>query len=218
MSAPIIKLTPSTLAALLCSRICHDLISPVGALGTGIEILNDENNADMYDDAIDLIKNSSRQANAKLNFLRDAFGAAGSSPGIIPLSDIQKKTDDMYADGKATFNWQLSVEGLAKPRARLLLNLIMLAVGAIPRGGEIDISDQNEGGTLILKATGRRARLDPNIERALSGKSPEDGFDGRTIQPFYTGMIAREQQGSVATQIGEDTVAFMATTTLSPTT
>ncbi len=215
MSATVIKLTPSSLAALLCSRICHDLISPVGALGTGIEILNDDANADMHDDAIDLIKNSSRQANAKLNFLRDAFGAAGSAPGIIPMSDIKSKTENMYADGKATFNWALTADGLEKARARMLLNLIMLAVGAIPRGGEIKISDENNGETLTLASTGRRARLDPNVEKALSGKAPDDGFDGRTIQPFYTGMIARELQGSITTDINEETVTFTAKTTLS---
>ncbi len=215
MSAVVIKLTPSSLAALMCSRICHDLISPIGALGTAIEILNDEGNSDMHDDAIDLVKNSSRQANAKLNYLRDAFGAAGSAPGIIPASDIKAKTENMYADGKASFNWQLKSNGLDKARARLLLNLIMLAVGAIPRGGEITISDEDDGGSLILKATGRRARLDPNIEKALLGKAPEDGFDGRTIQPFYTGMIARELQGNITTRVIEESVTFTATTTLS---
>ena len=65
MSATVIKLTPSSLAALLCSRICHDLISPVGALGTGIEILNDDSNTDMHDDAIDLIKKLLAQSKVK---------------------------------------------------------------------------------------------------------------------------------------------------------
>jgi len=216
MSAPVIKLTPSTLAALLCSRICHDLISPVGALGTGIEILNDESNADMHDDAIDLIKNSSRQANAKLEFLRDAFGAAGSAPGIIAISDIRTKTENMYAGGKATFDWQLSSDGLMKARARLLLNLIMIANGVIPRGGEIIISDAQEGDIITLKATGRRARLDTNVERALTGKAPEDGFDGRTIQPFYTGMMVRELQGQISIETSEDTITFTVKTTLPP--
>jgi len=212
MSAPVIKLTPSILAGLLCSRICHDLISPVGALGTGIEILNDETNADMHEDAIDLIKNSSRQANAKLEFLRDAFGVASYASGIIAVSDVRQKTENMYADGKASFNWKLSSDGLSKARSRILLNLLMLANGTIPRGGEITISDEDNGKTLILSATGRRARLDPNIERALSGKAPEDGFDGRTIQPFYAGMLARELQGSVETSVSEETVTFTAKT------
>lgn len=208
MSSNVIKLTPSALAALLCSRVCHDLINPVGMVNTGLEVLDDESNTDMHADAIDLIRNASRQANAKLNFLRDAFGAAGSSPGIYPLEDIQKKTMDMYADSKATLKWQLSVDGIEKSKARLLMNMIMIAVNAIPRGGEVLISgDDTE---LKLVSTGRRAGLKPELEKALSGKTPEDGFDGRSIQPFYTGMIARELGGTVTHTSEEDSVTLTA--------
>jgi len=210
MSANVIKLTPSTLAALMCSRVCHDLINSVGMMNTGLEVLDDKSNPDMHEDAIELIRTSSRQANAKLNFLRDAFGAAGSAPGIIPLPDVQIKTEALFGGGKVNFDWQISTDSLPKGQARLLMNLIMLAFGAIPRGGDIVIKDTDGGTGLSLTATGRRAQLDPNIEKAMAGKSPEDGFDGRTIQPFYTGMIARELGGSVNAHIGEDTVAFIA--------
>lgn len=213
MSANVIKLTPSSLAALMCSRVCHDLINSVGMMNTGLEVLDDKSNPDMHEDAIELIRTSSRQANAKLNFLRDAFGAAGSSGDTIPLSDIQTKTDTLFGGGKVNLDWQISTESLPKGQARLLMNLVMLAVGAIPRGGDIVIKDTDSGTGLNLSASGRRAKLDPNFEKALSGKSPEDGFDGRTIQPFYTGMIARELGGSVNAHIGEDTVAFIFKTT-----
>jgi histidine phosphotransferase ChpT len=208
MSETVIKLTPSTLAALMCSRVCHDLINPVGMVNTGLEVLSDESNVDMHEDAIDLIRTSSRQANAKLNFLRDAFGAAGSSPGIIPLDDVKKKTEDMYQDAKAGFIWNLSTDGLPKGRARLLMNLSMLAINTLPRGGDITVSVSGEGETMELKCTGRRAKLEEKVETALSGKAPEDGFDGRTIQPFYTGMIARELQSQITTQTEEETVIF----------
>lgn len=208
MSANVLKLTPSTLAALLCSRVCHDLINPVGMVNTGLEVLDDESNADMHGDAIDLIRNASRQANAKLNFLRDAFGAAGSAPGIFPLDEIKKKTMDMYADSKATLNWQISADGLEKSKARLLMNMIMIAVNTIPRGGDVVIS--GEDSQLKLVATGRRAELKPEIEKALGGKTPEDGFDGRTIQPFYTGMIARELGGTITHNTDEDSVTLTA--------
>lgn len=213
MSANVIKLTPSTLAALMCSRVCHDLINSVGMMDTGLEVLDDKSNPDMHEDAIELIRTSSRQANAKLNFLRDAFGAAGSSGGIIALSDIQKKTDAMFGGGKVNFDWQIRTDSLPKGQARLLMNMIMIAFGAIPRGGELVIKDLDGGEGLNLVATGRRAKLDPNVEKAFSGKTPEEGFDGRTIQPFYTGMIARELGGNVTAHVSEDTVAFIAKTT-----
>lgn len=212
MSATVTKLTPSSLAALLSARICHDLISPIGALGTAIEVLDDEGNVEMHDDAMGLVRLSSKQAGAKLRFLRLAFGAGGSAPGIIGVEELKKLVADMYEGGKATISWGDSVDGLEKNTARLLLNLVMLANQSVPRGGEVVITAANNSGatTVSLAATGPKSRLDPNVEKTLAGKAPEDGFDGRTIQPFYAGMIARELKGSVTALVDGETVNFTA--------
>lgn len=213
MSATISKLTPSALSALLCARICHDLISPVGALSTAIEILDDESNADMHDDALDLIRNSSKQANAKLKFLRLAFGASGSAPGIIGASDIQALAADMFAQGKAELKWDMQEAGIEKGQARLLLNMVMIGVQAIPRGGEVLTSQliaADGSSKLTVTAVGPRARLDRAVEVTLLGKAPEDGFDGRSIQPFYAGMMARELGGTVSAAIDDITVTITA--------
>jgi len=212
MSATVTKLTPSSLAALLSARICHDLISPIGALGTAIEVLDDDSNTDMHEDAMGLVRLSSKQAGAKLRFLRLAFGAGGSAPGIIGVEELKTLTSDMYEGGKATISWGDCVDGLEKSTARLLLNLTMLAVQAVPRGGDVVISATETGGatTLNLAATGPKSRLDANVEKTLAGKAPEDGFDGRTIQPFYAGMMARELKGSVTAMVDGETVKFTA--------
>jgi histidine phosphotransferase ChpT len=212
MSATVTKLTPSSLAALLSARICHDLISPIGALGTAIEVLDDDANTEMHEDAMGLVRLSSKQAGAKLRFLRLAFGAGGSAPGIIGVDELKSLIADMYEGGKASINWGESVDGLEKNTARLLLNLTMLAVQAVPRGGEVMIrANQASGATTVhLAATGPKSRLDANVEKTLAGKAPEDGFDGRTIQPFYAGMIARELKGSVTTMVDGETVNFTA--------
>lgn len=212
MSATVTKLTPSSLAALLSARICHDLISPIGALGTAIEVLDDEANAEMHEDAMGLVRLSSKQAGAKLRFLRLAFGAGGSAPGIIGVDELKTLIAEMYEGGKASINWNESVDGLEKNTARLLLNLTMLAVQAVPRGGDVAISATEASGatTLRLAATGPKSRLDANVEKTLSGKAPDDGFDGRTIQPFYAGMIARELKGSVTALVDGETVNFTA--------
>ncbi len=212
MSTAAAKLTPSGLAALLCARICHDLISPVGALGTAIEVLDDESNADMHEDALDLVRLSSRQAGAKLRFLRLAFGAGGSAPGIIAMDEIKSLIGGMYGEGKAALHWDSVLDGLEKNSARLLLNLTMLAVQSVPRGGDITISASETGGAAVisLKATGPKSRLDAAIEAALNGKAPEEGFDGRTIQPFYTGLMAREMKGQITTSVEGDTISFAA--------
>lgn len=212
MSATVTKLTPSSLAALLSARICHDLISPIGALGTAIEVLDDDGNTEMHEDAMGLVRLSSKQAGAKLRFLRLAFGAGGSAPGIIAVEELKSLTADMYEGGKATIRWEDCLNGLEKNTARLLLNLTMLAVQAVPRGGDIVISATETNGavTLSLAATGPKSRLDINVEKTLAGKAPENGFDGRTIQPFYAGMIARELKGSVTALMDGETVNFTA--------
>ncbi len=212
MSATITKLTPSSLAALLSARICHDLISPIGALGTAIEVLDDDSNTEMHDDAMGLVRLSSKQAGAKLRFLRLAFGSGGSAPGIVGVGELKTLIEDMYEGGKASISWADSLDGIEKNTARLLLNLTMLAVQAIPRGGDLVISATEASGatTLQLAATGPKSRLDANVEKTLAGKAPEDGFDGRTIQPFYAGMIARELKGSVTALVDGKTVNFTA--------
>lgn len=219
MSATVAKLTPSSLAALLCARICHDLISPVGALGTAIEILDDEDNTEMHGDAMALVRNSSKQANAKLKFLRIALGAGGSAPGVIGTQEIKSLVNDMYGEGKAALHWDIDTDGIDKNSTRILLNLTMLAVQAVPRGGDITIAvtDSETRTDLKLTAIGPKSRLDPATDRTLSGKAPEDGFDGRTIQPFYTGMLLRELNGSIKTSIEDETVTFLATIPLKQT-
>jgi len=210
-SAP--KLTPSGLAALMCARICHDLVSPISALGTALEVLDDDSNADMHADALELVKVTAGQASAKLQYLRLAFGAAGSAPGIIGLDEIRDLISGMYDGGKTTVQIDTDNTGLEKQRTRLLLNLIMLAVQAIPRGGETRITIRQTGDSEILDllSTGRKARLDPAVTATLSGKAPDDGFDGRTIQPFYAGMIMREIKASLSTAADEDSVRFTVT-------
>ncbi len=200
------KLTPASLAALLCARICHDLVSPVSALGAAIEVLDDPDNLDMRDDALDLIRSSSKAAAAKLQFLRLAFGAGGSAPGVIGTAALKGLVEGVYGEAKADLVWKVAPDGLDKPSARLLLNLTMLAYQAVPRGGSVTIGATDQGGVTRLQfiCEGPKARLEDAVAIALSGKAPEQGWDGRTVQPFYTGMIAREAKGRVDAQAYPD--------------
>ncbi|MCF6274181.1 MAG: histidine phosphotransferase family protein, partial [Robiginitomaculum sp.] len=200
MSENITKLTAADLAALLCARICHDLVGPVSALETGLDLLNDDDNLDMHDDAIELIKVGAEQASSKLQFLRIAFGAGGSAPTIIATAELERLSRGVYPDGKVTFDWNMGVDGLNKPAARVLLNLVMLSVQSIPLGGTVAVNAKIDGAQIdiSLLCKGKKARLDPAIAKTLAGGAPQDGFSGRTIQPFYTGMIAREAGGTVS--------------------
>ena len=207
MSENSVKLSPSDLAALLCARVCHDLVSPISALGTALEVLDDDKNVDMHEDALDLVKMSARQASGKLQFLRLAFGAGGSAPGVIGVDALKTIVDGIYGDAKAEIIWDTQETGIDKSHARLLLNMVMMAVQSVPRGGSVTI---NVGKRITLTATGPKARIDASVHSAMAGKAPEDGFDGRSIQPFYTALIARELGTSLEASITEETVIYAA--------
>jgi len=212
MSATISKLTPTSLSALLCARICHDLISPVGALGTAIEILDDPNNVDMHGDAMDLVRTSSRQASAKLKFLRLALVAGGSAPGVIPTAEVTQLSNDMFADSKPDLIWDIDTDGIDKNRARILMNLIMLAIQAAPRGGTVTVSrtGDGDGASFKLVSQGPKVRLDAAVAKSIAGKAPEDGFDGRSIQPLYASLLARDIGGTVGASAEEEVITFTA--------
>ncbi len=151
------------LAALLCSRVCHDLISPVGAIVNGLEVLEEDKDEETKTFALDLIKKSARQASAKLQFCRLAFGAAGSAGAQIELGDAEKVARGLMEDGKTTIVWNLPRELVPKNRAKLLLNMLMVGGGAIPRGGSLTV-DPLRGGVSGHRG-GLNARVDPRHGR-----------------------------------------------------
>ncbi|MHA6289037.1 histidine phosphotransferase ChpT [Maricaulis sp. CAU 1757] len=205
-------LAAEELAALLCARLCHDLVSPVSALGAALSVLDDEENSDMHDDAMELVRESSRQAQAKLEFSRLAFGAGGSAPGVLDTRELQRLTENMFSAVKPDIVWKVETPGLEKAAARLLLNMCILGVDAAPRGGTVTVSatDAAGGARLRVVSEGRRARVEENTMLALDGQAPETGFDGRSIQPFYAFLIARSAGGRISAHTDEDRVEFVA--------
>src|SRR5579863_6523641 len=191
MSAPSnpIAIGALDLAALLCSRVCHDLISPVGAIVNGLEVLEEDKDEETKTFALDLIKKSAAQASAKLQFCRLAFGAAGSAGAQIELGDAEKAARGLIEDGKTTIAWNLPRELVPKNRAKLLLNMLMVAGGAIPRGGTLTVDPLGVG--YRITAAGLNARVTPATADLLSG-SPAHPVDAHAIQPLYTGILARD--------------------------
>src|SRR5271168_4715611 len=177
------------LAALLCSRVCHDLISPVGAIVNGLEVLDEDKDEETKTFALDLIKKSARRASAKLQFCRLAFGAAGSAGAQIELGDAEKAARGLIEDGKTTIAWNLPRELVPKNRAKLLLNMLLVASGAIPRGGTLKVDPAGPG--YRVTASGLNARVTPATAELLSG-SPAHPVDAHAIQPLYTGILARD--------------------------
>ncbi|MBC2861045.1 histidine phosphotransferase ChpT [Stappia sp. 28M-7] len=187
------ELSALDLAALVASRVCHDIISPVGAITNGLEVLDEENNEDMKEFAMDLIRKSARQASAKLQFARLAFGAAGSAGAEIDLGDAHSVAAGFLANEKADLDWQVPRLLMAKNRVKLLLNLILLANQCVPRGGLITVTMDGDAQapTFRLKVTGSTTKVPALVLEMTSGKEPER-IDAHTVQPVYAVLLARE--------------------------
>ena len=184
-----VTLSALDLGALLCSRICHDIISPVGAINNGLELL-EEGGAD--EDAMALIKSSARNASARLQFARIAFGAAGSAGVQIDTGDAQHVATQYFANEKPELTWEGARVLLPKNKVKLLLNMLVVAQHTIPRGGMLTIDPIGEGETMSFRitATGHNARLPQNISELLSGERGP-AADAHAIQPYYTRLLAQ---------------------------
>ncbi len=209
--AQAVSLDGLDLASLLCSRVCHDVISPVGAVVNGIE-LYDSGDAAMKEFSIDLVRKSSRQASARLQFARIAFGAAGSAGAMIDTGDAGSVAKSFFADEKITLSWDFPRALLPKNQVKLLLNLILLATHAIPRGGNLAVtgSIEAEQASFAITASGINARIPHNAEDLLAGRAPNGVVDAHAIQPYYAGQIARAAGMSAVFAIDGDVVTISA--------
>jgi histidine phosphotransferase ChpT len=181
------------LAALLCSRVCHDLISPVGAIVNGLEVLAEEKDEETKTFALDLIKKSANNASAKLQFCRIAFGAAGSAGSQIDTGDAESISRGFLEDDKTKLAWNLPRAYLPKNRVKLLLNMLLIAGQAIPRGGKLTVDPIGSGETMGFKvsATGTNAKIMPTVPPLLAGEPGAEGLDAHRIQPFYASLLAK---------------------------
>ena len=199
------SLEPLDLAALLCSRVCHDVISPVGAIANGLEVLESEKDADMRGFAMELIKKSTHVASARLQFCRLAFGAAGSAGASIDTGDAEQVARGLLADEKTKLVWNATRTLMPKNKVKLILNLCMIAAQAIPRGGVLEVSIDGIDNAMTIKvvASGTNAKLQSHTPHLLAGE-PENGqVDAHGIQAFYAGLVAREAHLKIDT-LAED--------------
>ena len=183
--------TDLELAALISSKICHDVINPVGAIYNGLEILDEEEDAEAKSYALDVIRNVTEQASARLQFARFAFGAAGSAGSVIDLSTAEQISRGFIGKSKHKLAWKGPAGHLGKDRAKLLLNLVASAVSALPRGGEIqvDIKGPLDNASFTVRCRGTGARPPHHLVEFLTG-APTAPLDTQTIQPYYTARLA----------------------------
>lgn len=204
-----VTLSPADLAALLCSRICHDLISPVGAINNGIELF-DEGGAE--EDALQLIRMSAVNASARLQFARIAFGAAGSAGSEIDSGDAESVAKNFMQNEKANLDWQAPRLLLPKNEVKLLLNLVLIANASIPRGGDIYVSIREENGkrNFQLKVSGKMLRVPPKFLDLYNGQTPSEPIDAHAIQPYYTLLLSQLSNMPIAIQALPEVITFTA--------
>ncbi len=208
----IVTIAPLDLAALLCSRVCHDVISPVGAIMNGLEMLDSEKDEDMRAVAMDLIKKSATSASARLQFCRLAFGAAGSLTAAIDTGDAENVARGLIGNERTALRWNGQRRLVPKNAVKLLLNLCLIAANAIPRGGVIavELDGEAEAVTMKIEVTGTNARLPHAASVFLSGSSVET-VDGHSIQPYYTMLLARECGMIIRASTSPDSVTLTVT-------
>lgn len=183
--------TDLELAALISSKICHDVIGPVGAIYNGLEILNEDDDAEAQAYALSVIRNVTEQASARLQFARFAFGAAGSAGALIDLSTAEQISRGYVGNTKHKLTWQGLAGHMTKDRVKLLLNLVAVAITALPRGGEIAVlmSGTNEAPNFVLRCQGVSARPPQHLAEFISGEGVPP-LDAMTIQTYYTWRLA----------------------------
>ena len=200
------------LAALVSSRICHDVINPISAIANGLELLGEEPDQAMREAAMDLIRKSTAQASAKLQFARLAFGAGGSAGAEIDLGDAERVARDFIeGTGKHQISWQGPAVTLPKDKVKLLLNLVALGIVALPRGGalNVEIAGSPPEVTFTVRAKGEAARLNDQIKSLLSGANGV-AVDAHSIQPYYASRVAKAAGMTVTVEARDGEVELKA--------
>lgn len=176
-----------TIASLLASRLCHDLVNPVGALRTGLDVLEEDQDPEMQAHALALIKESTDKTIAVLTFARLAFGASGGFDGELDLGEVRKAADAYYAHMKADLDWGLDGVSLSKARARALMNILLIAEKAAPRSGSV-VRVEQKGDELIVRATGPKVKLSDEVTASFSGD--DSGLQAKETPAYLAWLLA----------------------------
>lgn len=203
---------PSRLAAFIASRICHDLISPVASVNSALELLDEPGDADMKAQAEQLLQNGAESAGARIQLLRYAFGSAGLSDTAADRHEVRQIVEGFMKSHKPSVEWDINTEHFSCGHARVLMNLVIMATAAIPRGGVVTLGVQNDadGLKITAQAKGPKARLSDFVEATLDGKVPEEGWSARTIQPLFATMVASDLGGTISATAEDECITFTA--------
>ena len=203
--------TSIDLAALLCSRLCHDMLSPVGALNNGLELLADERDPEMRQRCLELLEQSARTSASKLKFFRLAYGAAGGFGEMVPAEEPREVLQSLTAnDERLSLDWAVGEQSLPKPAVKVLLNLASIGLDALVRGGTLAVGAERGGGTteIVIRAAGPRIAFDPKVGEALFGALDPAELSGKTAPAHMIRQLAAEQGGGVQFALTDDALVL----------
>lgn len=187
-------------ASLLCSRLCHDLLSPVGAMNNGLELLADEHDPEMRQRCMDLLAESAKAAADKLKFFRLAFGAAGGFGSEVDPKEARMVIEPLVtSNGRTSLEWAVPESMMPKRAVKILLNLVLLANDALVRGGTLFVGAEARGDEqeIVIRASGPKIIMDGAIRDALTGKLDASMVDSRTAAAWMAHTLATSGGGMV---------------------
>ncbi|MEJ7927629.1 histidine phosphotransferase family protein [Sphingobium sp. AN641] len=200
MTSPDIVSESIEFASLLCSRLCHDLLSPVGALNNGLELMADETDPEMRQRCLELLGDSARTSANKLKFFRLAFGSAGGFGDAVPTHEARVAIEGMFAQsGRVKLGWLVEDDLLGKLPVKILLNLALIAGDALVRGGQLDVGAERRDGLteIVVRAEGPKVVLDPELRAALAGTLPPAGLSSRTAAAWMVRALVVSAGGEI---------------------
>lgn len=206
---------PAHLSAYIASRICHDLVSSVSSITNALDFMNEPQESEMRAQAEKLLHDGADSAASKLKFLRYAFGSVGLSKGAADIHDAKTITERFVSSHnyKPAIHWDIETEHLSFSHARLIMNMVMMAVDCLPRGGTISVKvrNQTDGLGVSVTAAGERFKLREDTAAAAEGTEPQDGWSARTVQPLFTRIIAEGLGGKLNVEPAEGEITIRAT-------
>lgn len=194
------------LAAMLCSRLCHDMLSPVGAFANGLELLATETDPAMRQNCVELLEQSAQISTNKLKFFRLAFGAAGGFGDRVPVEEAKDLIGALAADkGRIEVEWAIADANLAKPAVKVLLNFAQIAVDALVRGGTLTVGAERRGGAceIVVRASGPKVAFDEVLGHALEGTLDASELSSRTAAAHMIHLLAVESGGGLQYMLEE---------------
>jgi histidine phosphotransferase ChpT len=197
-------------AGLLCARLCHDLMNPVGALSNGLELLADEEDPQLRKRCLDQLEQSARVSADKLRFFRLAFGAGGGD-GLVPVAEVRTLVEALAGNAeRLTVNWAIAADALPRPAAKVLLNLALIGIEALVRGGTLEIGAELgiDSSEIVVRAAGSRIAFDPAIGRALDGSLAEEELSSRTAPAAMVRELATDPGGSIQFALSDEALVM----------